>query len=424
MAVSVQAKRAVAGTIDSGSVYCSRLAAAGGWVFLSMTAMDDKGALAAEARPAAPYELSEPAKARTQTRYFMSTLRDLLPSVGSSLMDIVQLENYAQRKVHVDPLFKVALGAGFIDKEKPTAATAQTGDLVPEGAAVGITGIAIAPDAGAGRVKEYPGADPAKAQARQFNEMVAVGPYAFTTFFATDTVTGINPAVRSEDWNWRGSEIRNEAEFAVKTLTDKLATVGATLADVVNYTLFLADPADLYEVDLAWRAAFGEKAPSRTVIPSKGFAVPRREDAFGHAEGALRMEAQFRFLRGGQGSLKRVVEGPGHGFGYQSAGVRAGSLLWISSQYAEADRFGSPAKEAADAIERIATVCRSGGTDVGQLLRVRAVVTDASVARDVYAALKKAVPRDPPAVTILVAPRLPVAGASLTIDGVAHVDGD
>lgn len=423
MAVSVSTKRAVAGTVDANGVYASRLAAAGGWVFLSLTAMDDTGSLAADARPAAPYELSEPAKARTQARSFMGALRDLLPTVGSSLTEIVQLENYAQRKVHVDPLFKVALGAGFVDKEKPTAATAQTGDLLPEGAAVGITGIAIAPDAAAGRVKEYPGADPAKAATRQFNETVAVGPYAFTTYFPTDTVTGIDPAVRAEDWNWRGSEIRNEAEYGVKKLTEKLAGLGATLADVVNYTLFLADPADLYEVDLAWRPAFGDKAPSRTVIPAKGFAVPRREGAFGHGEGALRMEAQFRFLRGGQGAQKQVVDGPGHGFGYQSAGVRAGSLLWISGQYADASRLGSPSREAADIFDKLAAVCRKGGTDLGQLLRVRAIVTDPAAARDVYAALKKVVPRDPPAVTILTAARLPVPAASVMIDGVAHVEG-
>ena len=79
MAISVSTKRAVAGTIDSGGVYGSRLAAAGGWVFLCLTAIDDSGGLPADARPAAPYELSEPARARTQARSFMTVLRDLLP---------------------------------------------------------------------------------------------------------------------------------------------------------------------------------------------------------------------------------------------------------------------------------------------------------------------------------------------------------
>src|SRR5439155_22460051 len=131
----------------------------------------------AGAVPAPPYELSEAARARAQMRYVMTTLGELLPSVGSSLTDVVQIENYVRRKAGADGFFKVLLGPGVIDREKPTAATAQTGDLVPDGAAVGITGIAIAPDASRGHVKEYPGADPAKAASRQFSEMTAVGPY-------------------------------------------------------------------------------------------------------------------------------------------------------------------------------------------------------------------------------------------------------
>jgi enamine deaminase RidA (YjgF/YER057c/UK114 family) len=79
------------------------------------------------------------------------------------------------------------------------------------------------------------------------------------------------------------------------------------------------------------------------------------------------------------------------------------------------------AREAADIFDKIAEVCRNGGTDPTQLLRVRAIVTDPSAAREVYAALKKAVPRDPPAVTILVADVLPVPSAGVTIDAVAHV---
>jgi enamine deaminase RidA (YjgF/YER057c/UK114 family) len=414
--------RRVAGTIDTGAVYASKATAAGGWVFFSGSALDAQGKLAAKARPSAPYELSEPARSRAQTTYFMEELRDLLPTIGSSLSELVQLEQYASRKTHVDPYFKVALGAGLIDKEKPTAATAQTGELLPEGAAISVAGIAIVPDRATGWTKEYPGADPAKAATRQFADLVAVGPYAFTTYFPTDQVTGIDPAVRTQDWNWRGSEIGSEATFGVKTLTEKMAVAGATPADLVHYTLYLADPADLYEFDLAWKAGFGDAAPARTVIPAKGFAVPRREGAFGHAEGALRMELQARFLRPGKGATKRIVEGPGHGFGYQSAGVKAGGLLWISAQYAPASARGDAAREADAIFGQLAQIARTGGADLSEALRVRAIVTRASDAGAIYAALKQAVPQDPPAVTILVAAELPVPAASVTIDAVVHAE--
>jgi enamine deaminase RidA (YjgF/YER057c/UK114 family) len=413
-------ERRVAGTIDAGGVYTAKAVAADGWILFAASALDARGRLAEKARPLAPYELSEPARSRAQTRYFMEELRDLLPTLGSSLTELVQLEQYASRKTHVDPYFKVALGAGLVDKEKPTAATAQTGELMPEGAAMSVAGIAIVPDPAKGWTKEYPGADPAKSAMRQFSDIVAVGPYAFTTYFPTDQVTGIDPAVRTQDWNWRGSEIASEATFGVKTLTEKMALAGATSADLVHYTLYLADPADLYEFDLVWKAAFGDKAPARTVIPAKGFAVPRREGAFGHAEGALRMELQARFLRPDRGATKQIVEGPGHGFGYQSAGVKAGGLLWISSQYAPANAAGDAAREAGAIFAQLAEVARSAGTDLSNTMRVRAIVKRASDAGAVYAALKKAVPKDPPAVTILVAAQLPVPGASLTIDAVVH----
>jgi len=412
--------RRVAGVIDAGGAYTSKAVSDGGWIFFTANALDSRGRLADKARPSAPFELSEPARSRTQTKYFMEELRDLLPTLGSSLTELVQLEQYASRKTHVDPYFKVALGAGLVDKEKPTAATAQTGELLPEGAAISVAGIAIAPEPSKGWKKEYPGADPAKAATRQFSEMVAVGPYCFTTYFPTDQVTGIDPAVRTQDWNWRGSEIGSEAAFGVKTLTEKMAVAGAAPADLVHYTLYLADPADLYEFDLAWKAGFGDTAPARTIIPAKGFAVPRREGAFGHAEGALRMELQARFLRPDKGAAKEIVEGPGHGFGYQSAAVKAGGLLWVSSQYAPAAVQGDAAREAAAIFAQLAEVARNGGADLSNALRVRAIVKKSSDAGAVYAALKKAVPNDPPAVTILVATQLPVPAASMAIDAVVH----
>jgi enamine deaminase RidA (YjgF/YER057c/UK114 family) len=418
-------KRAVAGVIDSGGVYASRAASGGGYVFLTGTPIDETGGLPAAAQPPAPYQGSEAARARTQTRYMMDSLKAVLPQLGSSTSDLVQLENYVGLKTHVDGLFRTALTPAYLEQDRPTAATAQVGAFFPPGAAISVTGFAIAPDEASGFVREFPGSDPAQRVGRQFNEMLAVGPYAFTTYFPTDNVTGIHPEVRTEDWNWRGSEIRSEAEYGVKVMTEKLANLGATLADIVNYTLFLADVGDLYEFDLAFGKALGDAPASRTVIPALGFATPRREGALGHAEGALRMEAQFRILRPGQGAERVVVAGPGAGFGVQSAGVRVGPLLWLSGQYGEPANFGSSLDaEIADAFGKLEAVCANGGTSLPNLLRLRAVVRHPDDALAVFAALRRAVPKDPPAVSIIVTPSvLPVPEASVMIDGVAFVEG-
>ena len=416
--------RAVAGTIDAGGVYCSRAAAGGGYVFIAGTAMDDDGRLADAARPAPPYESSESARARGQARYLFERFRELLPTLGSSIEDVCQLEQYVKLKTHADPYFAVVTDPAFMGKARPGGATAQLAGFYPSEAVLSVTGLAIAPDPAAGLVKSYPGEDPAKPATGLFSPLVAAGPYVFNTYFATDNKSGVHPSARAEDWNWRGSEIRSEGTFGIAQLKEKLAVAGATLADIVSYTLFLADVGDLYDFDLAFAAAVGPEAPSRAVIPARGYANPRREGAFGHAENAQRMEIQVRALRPAAGAKKTIVGGPGAGFGYQSAGVLVDPLLWISTQYADGSHQGGGAeREIANVLDKIATVCRNGGTDLTRLLRLRALVTSAEDARAVYAALRAAVPSDPPVVSIIEVAELPVPACSIALDAVAHVAG-
>lgn len=419
--IGAAGKRAVAGVIDAGGVYSSRVAAGGGYVFLAGTAIDETGKLARAARPAAPYETSAAAHARAQAKHLFESFRSLLPKVGSSIDDVCQLEQYVKLKAHADPYFTVVTDPSFMGKARPGGATAQLAAFEPEGAVISITGLAIAPDEAAGLVKSYPGEDPSKPATGLFSPLVAAGPYVFNTYFPTDNKTGVHPSARAEDWNWRGSEIKSEVAFGIQQLKDKLAVAGAGLADIVSYTLFLADVGDLYEFDLAFAAAVGKDAPSRTVIPARGFANPRREGAFGHAENAQRMEIQVRAVRPGSGAKKVVVDGPGAGFGYQSAAVRVDPLLWLSGQYADAEHRGDAAREIANVLEKLRTVCSNGGTDLANLLRVRALVARLEDAPAVYAALRKAIPNDPPVVSVIHAPRLPVPSASVVLDGVAHV---
>jgi enamine deaminase RidA (YjgF/YER057c/UK114 family) len=414
--------RQVLGTIDAGGVYCSRLAAGGGFVFLGGTAIDETGGLAPSARPRPPYERSEAAKVEAQTRYLFGQYRDLLPKLGSSIEDIVQLEQYVQRKVHADGYFAVATSPEFMGKARPAAATAQVGDYFPEDAAISVTGLALVPDAAAGLEKTYPGEE--AGGNRKFSESIAAGPYLFTTIFASDRKSGIHPDAKVPDWIWSGSEIGKEASWGVKVLEQRLAGSGASLSDVVDYTVFLTDVADLYEWDQVLAKAVGEAAPTRTVIPSRGFALPRREGAFGHGEGAPRMEAQFRCLLPGKGASKAVVPGPGAGFGYQSAGLRVGPLLWLSSQVADEERRGSAATEVSDVLDKLEATCRNAGTGLASLLRVRAVLTRQADVPVFFAALRKAVPHDPPAAAVVVVdPPLHVGGCSVAVDGVALVEG-
>ena len=416
-------ERRVAGLIDAEGVYCSRAAAAGGFVFFASTAIGDTGRIAAEAVPAAPYATSESARARAQATYLVSSLGAALDELGSSINDICQIEQYVKLKAHADPYFTVVTDPGLMGRSRPQGATAQLCGFFPAESVVSVTGLAIVADPEADLVKTYPDEDPTQPARGLFSRLAAAGPYAFSTFFPTDNKTGVHPEARAEAWNWRGSEIRGEAKWGLTTLGERLAPAGATLAGTVDYTLFLTDIGDLYEFDLVFKDAFGDIAPTRTVIPSLGFANPRREGAFGHEENAPRMEMQVRCIRAGSGAERIAVDGPASGFGSQSAGMRVDPLLWMSSHYADEERHGQGIRsEIDDILEKIEATCRNGGSQLKDLLRIRAILTRDEDAGELFAALRRAVPKDPPAVSVIVAPtELLVPGAAVALDGVACV---
>jgi enamine deaminase RidA (YjgF/YER057c/UK114 family) len=421
--MAASSKRAVAGTIDAGRHYGSTVAAGGGFAFLSCTAIDDSGNLPMAAVPAEPYTTSPAAQAQAQAAHMFARLDSLLPAVGSSVGDIVQVEQYVKLKVHADPYFKVATSKQYLGQAVPVAATAQVGEYSPAGAVASVTGLAIVPDAARGFLKSSPDQTDPAAASRKFSEIVVAGPYGFTTLFPSDRKSGLPEAARTPEWIWSGSEIGAEAKWAIAELEGRLATLGATFADIVDYTLFLTDAADLFEWDTALKAAVGDAAPARTVIPSRGYALPRREGAFGHADGAPRMEAQLRIRRPESGLEKVVIDGPGAGFGYQSAGVRLGPLLWLTSQVADATaRSGEIASEIDNILAKLEAVCRNAGTRLQDALRVRALFRRAEDLPFFADALRKTFPNDPPAVSVLVVPTdLPVPAARVAIDAVVLV---
>jgi enamine deaminase RidA (YjgF/YER057c/UK114 family) len=417
--------RTVVGTVDAGDVYASSVAAGGGFAFIGGTAVDDSGGLAATAIPDEPYTHSAAAQAEAQGRHLFQTFDQLLPKVGSSVADIVQIEQYVRLKVHADPYFRVATSKDFLGKAVPVAATAQVGAYVPAEAVVAVTGLAIAPDEAAGLIKGEP-ADPTGAASanRKFSELIFAGPYAFTTIFPSDRKSGLPEAARTPSWIWSGSEIGAEMKWGLDELRGRLDNIGSSFADIVDYTVFLTDPGDLYEFDAALRAAVEGPPPSRTVIPSRGFALPRREDAFGHEDGAPRMEIQFRIRRPASGLDKEIIDGPGGGFGYQSAAVKLGPLVWISSQVAAREHRGDAAREIDDVLGKIAATCANAGTDLANLLRIRVLLTRAEDAATFSTALRAAVPDDPPTVCVAVVPTpLPAPDATVAIDAVAFAPG-
>jgi hypothetical protein len=200
-------RRRVAGTIDHEDVYLSRVAAGGGYAFFAGTALDDDGTLAAGAIPARPYRRSDAARARAEAGYVYQSWKDALPSVGSSIEDVLQVEQYVRLKNHADGYFAEALRKELLGTGTANGATAQVGTFYPPEASISVTGLAVVPDTATGLAKNFPGSD--GSPTGKFADPVAAGPLLFTTMFAMDRkAEGLPPDVKVPGWSWNESEVR------------------------------------------------------------------------------------------------------------------------------------------------------------------------------------------------------------------------
>ncbi len=428
--------RVVVDQIDGNGIYCSRLAAGGPFVFMAAVSVDDQGAFAEDAVVPPPYHLSPSAQARYQTHSIWSRYSEGLEQLGSSANDVVQVEQYIAHKAHADGYLEVSRGPGFMERGRPGSALICTGDFAPEGCVVNPTGIAVIPQQGYKKeILSTGGQDPGKrpefgeayAEEPVYNEIVRCGDYVFTVGdWSSDYETGIHPDVKTADWIWWGNEARNESTFILETLSDRLETAGTSLANAVHCTVFLLDLADLYEVDLIWQKFFPKDPPARTVFPIRGLGAPRAEGPRTHAEGAMKMESMFQTFRPGPDTPREIISTGAETLGHESEAVRAGQLLWTSGIMAGGTgglvTGPDTPSQLSHIFGRLGEICEAGGTSLDNLLRIRAYVTDPSDTFAVYAALKQAVPADPPCVCITGVPApLQVPGASVIVDGVAYV---
>ena len=432
--------RVVSDIVDGAGLYYSRIATAGPYIFMGSVAVDGSGRIPKEAQPEAPYHLSPPAHCAAQTRYIFDRYAEGLERLDSSIDEVLQVEQYIPRKVYADSYLEVSRGPGFMERGRPTSALLPTGAFAPEGCVINPTGIAVMPSdthrkeiqrstAGFHDSLTQPKYGESFADEGPFNEVVTAGPYVFTVGdVANDwATTQIKAEVKVDDGTWWGSEIRNEADFLLTRLDDYVGRAGATLDDVVHTTVYLTDIGDYFELDRVWKIRFGENPPARTVVPVRGLGVPRRDAPnLGHADNAVRMEHLTQTLRPGFGATKEVISTGVEPFAREPEAIKAGPLLWIS-QVVAGDRSG--ARSAPDArsqldyiFGRLDEICHAGGTDLSNLVRLLAFVTDVQDSYAVYAALREAVPSNPPSVVVTAVPgSLPVPGGSMIIDGVAYV---
>jgi enamine deaminase RidA (YjgF/YER057c/UK114 family) len=438
--------RSVRGTVDGHGIYSSRVVAAGPYVFMAGTATDDNGRLDPQAQPKPPYHNSPSANAREQTRSIFDHFRRELHELGSSLDDVLQVEQIVERKVHADGYLETSRGPGCFERRRPASLLVATGRMLPAGCVVNPSGIAVIP--GDGITKEILLPDPNSSALSwstvsggaagfaelgesytelPYNELLTAGSYVFTEGeCALKYGVGLHPDAKAPDWIWWGNEIRNEVQLSLEVEQGILSRAGTSLDNAVRCTVYMTDLSDLYELDLVWKRYFPTNPPARTVLPVAGLGSPRREGVRGHGEGAMKYEAMTQAIRPGYGVTKEIVDSGRDPLSHQSDAVRAGALLWISAQFAVGPDGVATAPDTRSQVDeafvRLDSICRAGGTQLANLVQLRAFVTDLQDGYAVYTALKSAVPSNPPCVVISEVPGpLQYPGCTVMIDGVAHV---
>jgi enamine deaminase RidA (YjgF/YER057c/UK114 family) len=425
--------RRTAGLIDGNGFYQSRAAAGGSWVFAAAPSIDEEGQPPTAAEVSPPYHLSPSAVVRAQSHFILDEYKKVFPELDTSMDNVAQIEQYITRKAHADGYLEVSRGPGYLESRRPGSCLLQTGTFLPETSVVQAMPLAFTnasgyqkdiTTSGISYAKPKPERGPSYEKEAPFSEVVMAGPYVFCTLWASDYATGVVAEARVEDWVWWGNEMRSEANWAVGALDRKLQAGGTTADQVVHCTTFLNDLGDLYELDQVWKRKFPDNPPARTLLPVRGQGSPRREGALTHAEGAVLMEIQIRAIQPGHDAERVVVSTGKETLGHQSEAVKADGLLWISGTFA-GDSGGlrsgrSTASQVAYIFERFDEICGAGGTDLENLLRVRAYVTTPSDGYLVFAALRDATPGSPPCVTVNeVRAPLPLPDATVMIDAVA-----
>jgi 2-iminobutanoate/2-iminopropanoate deaminase len=86
-------------------------------------------------------------------------------------------------------------------------------------------------------------------------------------------VSGQGPFDRAAN-QFSYGDIRHETRIVLENIRTILAACGATLADVVKCSVFLADGADFTAMNEVYAAFFGETKPARTTVACR-FANPK-----------------------------------------------------------------------------------------------------------------------------------------------------
>jgi enamine deaminase RidA (YjgF/YER057c/UK114 family) len=406
-----------------------------GWVFVSgQQASDYKTGLVADAivNPELPRHGS---RIKSQTRYIFRNISAIMEEAGSSLDNLVRIDQFTTDKKHIDGYLETR--NEFITKDRPASTALQMEALTVRDAVIQIDCIGIVPTDGFTKTALY--TDKVAKPLAGYSVGIKAGPYVFgagaspTDFKGAGSYfgvagTGLAPEARVDPNFWYGSAIKKQTAFDLHKLEAYLEAGGTSLKHCVKAQVYLSHMDDYFGFQEAWNEQFGGNPPATTVVPVKGMGIHES-----------RVEINVIAIVPDRGVDVEVVKTNNAPvpLGHEPQAVRAGKLLFLSGLMAcdacgpvrepfpspAFPHFGSSGKaQMRTILERARAICESSGTSLGNIARAQIFYTDFHDLAPTMEVWADAFPNDPPACTLVqVHDELPVPGCSIIVDLIATV---
>jgi enamine deaminase RidA (YjgF/YER057c/UK114 family) len=368
-----------------------------------------------------------PTAQRESVRLF-ANVAEVLRAGGSSLDQVVRIDQYYTGPEAVDPYHRVRR-AVFGGRIPPSTSNLHR-RFARTGQSIEVQVMAARPRAGF--TAEHATFAPSYKihHSSGYSPALGAGDFRFipgqTAEARREEDWPVDPLARRPPGLWKGTPIRLETEFIVRhKLLPALQASGSSLENVVKAQVYLRDLADVPEFNDVWHGFF-KVPPATTIIPTAtpGFIMPE-----------LRIELNTIALADDGATRREMVAGDTL-FDGGVAAIRAGDMLFLSGLMAvehgalvagarpdpSQPFFAMPAKAELRAILRqAATTCARAGTSLSNIVRIQQFHTNLA---DLPAAIEQwheALEGAPLPLSAIEVPWLPVPGAGVLVDLWVHV---
>jgi enamine deaminase RidA (YjgF/YER057c/UK114 family) len=256
---------------------------AGPWIFPSGQFASDFSAngVAREATRDLRCPDLQPSELGLQTRYIFKNLKKVVEAGGSSLDQIVRLDQFFVLEdtpdghlASIEDYLSVRDEVFPASKGRPTSTGIRCSHLLCKPGILEIDFVAVTN--ASGWKKEVINSSRAGAPTGGYSHAVKVGPYVFCSGdLASDWDHGVDPSAVTNKNLWFGNDMDRQARFILDRLSVILEDAGSDLDLTAKAQVYLTAEGmkQIYKLEEVWKEYFPKNPPARTLIPADGLGV-------------------------------------------------------------------------------------------------------------------------------------------------------